>query len=140
MLAEYMAEKQEFVITDYSNNGRLAKFEKELLILEKAQNMEGILAFCNKLFDDCTEYLKLTYNFHFPKVFLFFLNHKDFSELADNYNAVLGAIPRHRALTVFTSYSSPKIYIDFQSHIAGHRPIESILALHGLHGRTDSCF
>lgn len=129
MLVESMTKKQKFVITDYPNNGRLAKFEKELLILEKEQNIEGIQGFSKKLFDECTEYLKSTYNFRFPNLFLTFLTHKEFSELADKLDAMLGAIPRHRAITVFKAYSFPNIYIDLQSHFEDYRPIESIVSL-----------
>jgi hypothetical protein len=120
---------EKFEIADYPKNGRIAKYRNELLILEKAQDKEGILAFSNKLFDDCTEYLKATYNFHFPKVFLCFLSHKEYSEFSDKLDAMLGTIPRHRAMTVFSLNSSPKIYIDFQSHIEGYRPAEFIVSL-----------
>lgn len=49
---ESMTDKQAFEIADYPKDGRLAKFEKELSILEKAQDKEGILTFSKNLFDN----------------------------------------------------------------------------------------
>ena len=118
-----------FEIADYPKNGRVDEYQKELFLLEKAQNMEKMLVFANRLFDDCSEYLKKTYNLQLPKAHLYLVNHKVFSEKADKIDAMCGAIPRHRAMTVFTRFSPPKIYIDFQSHIEGHQPVESVVSL-----------
>ena len=45
-------------------------------------------------------------------------------------DAIFGAIPRHRAMIVGDRLGSPpQIYIDFQNHIEGYRPAETIVNL-----------
>jgi hypothetical protein len=120
---------ERFELAGYPKNGRVDHYQQELLNIEKTNDMNKMLAFANKLFADCNEYLKSTFNFCIPTVHLYLVNHKVFSQEADKWDVILGPIPRHRALTLFSPVLPPKIYIDFESHIVGHQPAESVVSL-----------
>jgi hypothetical protein len=124
-----MTDNQAFEIEGYPKDGRLAKYEKELLTLFEKQDNEGIIAFCNKLFCDCAHFLKEKMKLNFPNLALNFLNHKDFTELCDKIDAQLGAIPRTKAIIARNNLSPlPQIYIDFEDHFKG-KPIEIVANL-----------
>jgi hypothetical protein len=123
-----MSDNQVFAIEEYPKDGRLAKYEKELLILLKAQDNEEIIAFSQRIFSDCMEYLKTTLNASFPNLVLNLINHKEYTELCDRLDTLLGAIPRTKA---FILCSGPIAYvcIDFQSHFKKGKPIEFVVNL-----------
>jgi hypothetical protein len=58
-----MTDEQAFEIGEYPKDGRLVKYEKELLVLLKGQDNEGIIAFSERIFQDCIEYLRTTLAF-----------------------------------------------------------------------------
>ena len=124
-----MTKEPEFEIKEYPKDGRLTTYEKELLVLMKAEDNDGIIAFSERVFSDCIEYLKTAFNLSFPNLFLNLVNHRAFSELADRLDKKFGKIPRHRAMIVGIANSAPYIYIDFQSHFEGYKPIEFIANL-----------
>ena len=111
-----MTDNQAFEIGEYPKDGRLAKYEKELLILLKTQDKEGIIAFSQKIFSDCMEYLKTTLNVSFPNLVLNIVNHKEYTELCNKLDILLGVRPRTNAFTLFSSHSIPSVYIDFENH------------------------
>lgn len=121
-----MTEKEKFEIKEYPKDGRLAKYEKELILLMKANDNKGIIAFSEGIFFDCIEYLKATFKLNIPNLCLNLINHKDFSELADKADAVFGAIPRHGAMIIGHPNSPPDVFIDFQRYFENKKPIEFI--------------
>ena len=95
-----------FIIDSYPKDGRLAKYEKELANLEKTNDTDGILSFCKNLFCDCMKYLQ-SKSYHFPDFYFNLINKKEFNELSDRLDRLLGSIPRHRAMIVGGSLGSP---------------------------------
>jgi hypothetical protein len=125
-----MSDIKPIEISEYPKDGRLAKYEKELLVLFKAEDNEGILAFSERVFSECIEYLKTTMNLSFPNLVLELLNHKDFTELCDKLDAKFGAIPRGGAIIVGYGFGlPPHICIDFQRHFVSDKPIDFIANL-----------
>lgn len=122
-----MSDNQAFEIEEYPKDGRLAKYEKELSILLKAQDNEGIIAFSQRVFSDCMEYLKTTLNASFPNLVLNLINHKEYTELCDRLDMLFGVIPRRKAF-ILGSGPIAHVCIDFQSHFKG-KPIEFVVNL-----------
>jgi len=122
-----MTDNQAFEIGEYPKDGRIAKYEKELSILLKAHDEEGIIAFSQRIFSDCMDYLKTTLNASFPNLALNLINHKEYTELCDRLDMLFGVIPRTKAIIV-GSGPIAHVCIDFQSHFKG-KPNESIVNL-----------
>lgn len=123
-----MTDNQAFEIGEYPKDGRLAKYERELLILLKTQDKEGIIAFSQKIFSDCMEYLKTTLNVSFPNLVLNIINHKEYTELCNRLDMLLGVRPRTKAIIVGSGHSIANVYIDFERHFKG-KPSEFIVNL-----------
>jgi len=113
-----MTDNKEFEIGEYPKDGRLAKYERELLIILKAQDKEGIITFSQRIFSDCMEYLKTTLNISFPNLVLNLINHKEYTELFDRLDMLFGFIPRTKAI-IFRLGSIVNVCIDFDSHFKG---------------------
>jgi len=122
-----MSDNQAFEIEEYPKDGRLAKYEKELSILLKAQDNEGIIAFSQRIFSDCIEYLKTALNASFPNLVLNLINHKEYTELCDRLDTLFGVILRRKAF-ILGSGPIAHVCIDFQSHFKG-KPIEFVVNL-----------
>src|SRR3990170_5781153 len=111
-----MTEKEKFEIKEYRKDGRLAKYEKEFLILLETNDKKGFMAFLERVFLECKEYLKENLNVSFPELDLNILDHKDYTELCDKLDS-LCFIPRTKAFIYRLGSPVLHICIDLQSHL-----------------------
>lgn len=104
-----------FELNGYSKDGRLAKYEKELITLIKANDDDGIISLSYRIFADCANYLISSFNLKIPELHLNLLNHESYTKLSDEWDLLLGKIPRRCAFIAGDRFGSPpEIYVDFE--------------------------
>lgn len=107
--------KRLFELSEYPANGRLATYEKELIKLLKSKDKDGIITFSKKVFEDCVKYLKTSFDFQIPNLYLNLMNHKDYTKLCDDLDLLLGKRPKTLAILVGDySGNPPTVYVDFE--------------------------
>jgi hypothetical protein len=107
-----------FELGEYPKNGRLSTYEKELIKLIKTEDDDGILSFSEKVFTDCINYLQTSFNMKIPNLYLTLMNHKDYTELCDRLDLLLGKIPRTNAIIVYRVGRAPEVCVDFEKHFS----------------------
>ena len=123
-----------FELDEYPQNGRLAKYEKELKMLIKTKDDNGIKALSKRIFTDCINYLKTSFDLKIPDLYLGLLNHRRYTELCDKIDLVLGKRPRTYAIILGDNLGSqPEVYIDFEKHYSFYlstgKPINFLINL-----------
>jgi hypothetical protein len=105
-----------FKLGEYPKNGRLAKYEKQLIALLNVNDNDGIVVFSNTIFQDCVNYLVASHNLKIPELYLNLMNHKDYTNLCNNLDLLLGKIPRTLAIYVGNTLGfSPEVCVDFET-------------------------
>jgi hypothetical protein len=118
-----------FEIGEYPKDGRLAKYEKELLKLLKEKDLEDlepIMNFMGKIFLDCMEYLRKTLHASFPDIKLTVIfDEKEYDELLNKLDRAYGTRPRTKAVIVGVGHSNAEIFVCFPNHFK-NKPIDFI--------------
>lgn len=107
-----------FELGEYPKNGRLSIYEKELIKLIETKNNDEILSFSEKVFADCINYLKTSFNLEIPNLYLNLMNHEDYTELCDRLDLLLGKIPRTNAIIVYRFGRTPEVCVDFEKNFS----------------------
>ena len=109
-----------FELEEYPQDGRLAKYEKELIHLLKIKDNEGIIDFSERIFwKDCKSYLESSFKLKIPKLFLNLLNHRAYTDLCGKLDWLIEGKPRTNAIIYGNkSGGPPNISIDFEKHFS----------------------
>jgi len=100
-------------------DGRLAKYEKELIKLIKANDNKGIIAFSSRLFSDCIHYLTTSFKLKIPILHLNLMTPSDYTKLCDILESSSGKRPRTDAIIVHNkSGVPPEVCVDFEHHFS----------------------
>ena len=86
--------------------------------LIKTKDNDGIISFSEKVFADCIKYLKTSFNLKIPNLYLNLMNHKDYTELCDRMDLLLGKIPRTNAIIAYRFGMTPEVCVDFEKHFS----------------------
>lgn len=89
-----------------------------MIVLLKATDNDGIVTLSHKIFADCANYLNSSLNLKIPELNLNLMNHKDYTELCDRLDLLLGKIPRTLAIIVHKFGKKPEVCVDFETHFA----------------------
>lgn len=120
MCGSSLAKGQPLSIGERPKNGRLEKYEKELLkLLEKKdlKDSEAITNFMGKILLDCMEYLRNTLHASFPDIKLTVIfNEREYDELLDKLDRLFGPRPRRKAVIVGVGHSNAEIFVCFPNH------------------------
>lgn len=108
-----------FKLDEYPQDGRLAKYEKELIKLIRAKDNNEIIVLSKKIFTDCIHYLKMSFKLKIPNLYLNLMNHEDYTKLCDKLDLLLGKRPRTLAILVGDYLGNPPtVYVDFERHFS----------------------
>jgi len=123
-----------FQLGEYPQDGRLAKYEKELIKLIEAKDDDGIIVISERIFTDCIHYLKTSFKLKIPNLYLNLMNHRDYAKLCDSLDLLLGEIPRTNAIIVGNKLGTPpEVCIDFEKHysffLSTGKPINFVINL-----------
>ncbi len=99
----------------YPKDGRMSKYEAQLLKLMKKHDREEILQFSRDIFRDCGQYLTRSFELKIPPLYLNLMNHAEYTKQCDLLDLLLGRSLRTDAMILYKEGSPPEICVDFET-------------------------